>query len=93
VPLTVGRFMRKLSNVRKGRLLDGHLLSLVPLCFGRHVKPAVPAAFPVVSTHQSALGPRGGSGPFSLCVIHNEGLCLSIRDINRLIVMMMMIDD
>jgi hypothetical protein len=29
-------------------------------CFGRHVKPLVPAAFTVVSTHQSALGPRGG---------------------------------
>jgi hypothetical protein len=29
-------------------------------CFGRHVKPLVPAAFAVVSTHQPALGPRGG---------------------------------
>jgi hypothetical protein len=29
-------------------------------CFGRHVKPLAPAAFAIVSTHQSALGPRGG---------------------------------
>jgi hypothetical protein len=40
-----------------------NLLSRALLCFGRHVKPLVPAAFPVVSTHQSALGPRGGLWP------------------------------
>jgi hypothetical protein len=34
-----------------------NLLSRVPPCFGRHVNPFVPAAFAVVSTHQSALGP------------------------------------
>jgi hypothetical protein len=27
---------------------------------------------------------------FSLCVFHKEGLCPSIRDINRLMMMMMM---
>ncbi|RVE45201.1 hypothetical protein evm_010142 [Chilo suppressalis] len=37
-----------------------NLLSRVPPCFGRHVKPLVPAASAVVSTRQSALGPRGG---------------------------------
>jgi hypothetical protein len=37
-----------------------------PPCFGRHVKPLVPAAFAVVSTHQSALGSVVGYGPFSL---------------------------
>ncbi|RVE43331.1 hypothetical protein evm_012035 [Chilo suppressalis] len=37
-----------------------NLLSRAPPCFGRHVKPLVPAASAVVSTHQSALGPRGG---------------------------------
>jgi hypothetical protein len=31
-----------------------------------------------------------GYGPFSLCVIHKEGLCPSSGDINRLMVMMMM---
>ncbi|RVE43027.1 hypothetical protein evm_012339 [Chilo suppressalis] len=36
----------------------GDLLSRVPPCFGRHVKPLVPAASTVVSTHQYALGPR-----------------------------------
>ncbi|RVE43990.1 hypothetical protein evm_011345 [Chilo suppressalis] len=39
---------------------DQKLLSRAPPCFGRHVKPSVPAASAVVSTHQSALGPRGG---------------------------------
>jgi hypothetical protein len=37
-----------------------------PPCFGRHAKPLVPAAFAVVSTHQSALGPRGGLWPVLL---------------------------
>jgi hypothetical protein len=36
-----------------------NLLSQAPPCFRRHVK-SVPAAFAVVSTHQPALGPRGG---------------------------------
>jgi hypothetical protein len=64
-----------------------NLLSRAPPCFGRHVKLLVPAAFAVVNTHQPALGPRGVSdGPFSLCVIHNEGLYLSSGDINRLMI-------
>jgi hypothetical protein len=41
-----------------------NLLSRAPPCFGRHVKPLVPAAF--VSTHQPALGPRGGLWPVLL---------------------------
>ncbi|RVE39932.1 hypothetical protein evm_015418, partial [Chilo suppressalis] len=40
-----------------------NLLSLAPPCFGRHVKPLVPAASAVGSTRQSALGPCGGSWP------------------------------
>jgi hypothetical protein len=40
-----------------------NLLSRSPPCFGRHVMPLVPAAFAVVSTHQPALGPRGGLRP------------------------------
>jgi hypothetical protein len=32
-----------------------------------------------------------GYGPFSLWLIHKEGLCPSSRDINRLMMMMMMI--
>jgi hypothetical protein len=65
-----------------------NLLSRAPLCFGRHVKPS--AAFVVLSTHQPALGQRGG--PFSLCVIDKNAyvrLCPSIEDINRLMTMMM----
>jgi hypothetical protein len=40
--------------------------SRAPPCFGRHVKPLVPAAFAVVSTYQYALGPRGGLWPVLL---------------------------
>jgi hypothetical protein len=43
-----------------------NLLSGTPPCFGRHVKPLVPAVFAVVSTHRSALGPRGGLSPVLL---------------------------
>jgi hypothetical protein len=76
---------RKLSNVvHVIGWVTKNLLSRAPPRFGRHVKPLVPAAFAVVSTHQPALGPRG-YGPFSLCVIHKEGLCPSIGDIIRLI--------
>jgi hypothetical protein len=35
-----------------------NVLSPAPPCFGTHDKPLVPAAFSVVSTHQTALGPR-----------------------------------
>jgi hypothetical protein len=42
------------------------LLSRAPPCLGRHVKPLVPAAFAVFSTHQPALGRRGGLWPFLL---------------------------
>jgi hypothetical protein len=57
---------RKLSNV--GQSLDGdkNLLSRAPPYFGRLVKPLVPAALAVVSTHQPALGPRGGFWPVLL---------------------------
>jgi hypothetical protein len=61
---------------------DKKTLSRVPPYFGRHVKPLVSAAFAVVSTHQSALGPRVGYG------LHKEGLCHSSGDINKLMMMM-----
>jgi hypothetical protein len=43
-----------------------NLLSRASPCFGRHVKPLVPDAFALVSTHQPALGPRGGLCPVLL---------------------------
>jgi hypothetical protein len=43
-----------------------NLLSRAPPCFGRLVKLLVPAAFAVVSTHQTALGPCGGLWPVLL---------------------------
>jgi hypothetical protein len=74
-------------------------LSRAPSCFIRHVKPLVSDVFAVVSTHPSALGPRGGlyillfiiASTFSFWVNHKEGLCPSSRDINRLMMMIMMI--
>jgi hypothetical protein len=50
------------------------------MCFGRHVKPLVPAAFAVVMSV--------GYGPFFLCVMYKKGLCPSSRDINKLMMMM-----
>jgi hypothetical protein len=61
-----------------------------PSCFGRYVKPLVPATFAGVSTHQPVLGPLGGLWPFSLFVIHRKGLYPSSGGINRLMMMMMM---
>jgi hypothetical protein len=53
-----------------------------------HFKPLFLAAFAVISTHQSALDPRGGLyGPFSLYVMYKEGLCPSSGGMNRLIMM------
>jgi hypothetical protein len=47
---------RKLNNVLKGhRMGDQNLLSRVPPCFGRHVKPLIPVAFALVSTHSTPL--------------------------------------
>jgi hypothetical protein len=43
-----------------------NLVYQTPPCFRRHVKPLLPAALAVVSTHQPALGPRGGLWPVLL---------------------------
>jgi hypothetical protein len=55
----------------------------------------VPAAFVVFSTHQAALGPRGGLWLWLvlISVIHKEGLCPSSGDINRLVMMIHCIED
>jgi hypothetical protein len=65
-----------------------NLLSRAPPSFERLVKPLVPAVFAAVSTHQSALGQRGGLWPVLLILIHKEGLYPSSGDIN----MMMMLN-
>jgi hypothetical protein len=54
--------------------MGGLKLSRAPPCFGMHVKPLLPATFTVVSTHQTALSPRGGLWPVLLSDIHKEGL-------------------
>jgi hypothetical protein len=68
---------------------DKNLLSRASPCFSRHVKPLVRAEFVVISTnpHWARVV---GYGPFSLCVIHKEYLCLSSGDISRLLMMMCM---
>jgi hypothetical protein len=58
------------------------------LCFGRHVKPLVPVAFASLAPTNPLWACVVGYGPFSLCVIHKKGLCLSSGDINKLIMMM-----
>jgi hypothetical protein len=65
------------------------ILSWASPWFEKHVKPLVPAAFAVVSTHQHAPRRVVGYDLFSLCVIHKEGLCPSSWDINRMMMLMM----
>jgi hypothetical protein len=67
---------------------DQNLLSRAAPGLAKHVKPFVPATFAVVSTQQPALGIVVSYGPFSLCVIHKEGLCPNSGDINGLKMMM-----
>jgi hypothetical protein len=66
---------RAIAEVRQRWLFIGwvtkNLLSRA-LCYGRHVKPLVPAAF-AVSTHRNAQDSRGGLW-LVLLVIHKEGL-------------------
>jgi hypothetical protein len=68
-----GQSLRAIAEVKQRwsviEWVTKNLLSRAPPCFGRHVKPLVTAIFAVgVSTHQPALGPRGGVCLFSLCV-------------------------
>jgi hypothetical protein len=66
----VSALRRSIAEVKQRWSVIGwvtkNLLSQATPCFGRHVKPLVPAAFAVVSTHQPALGPRGGLWPVLL---------------------------
>jgi hypothetical protein len=48
------------------RWVNKNLLSQARPCFGRHAKLLVPAAIAVVSTHEPALGLRGGLWPVLL---------------------------
>jgi hypothetical protein len=53
-------YFKSLDTTQNMEELEKKLLSRDFPCFERHVKPLVPAAFAVVSTHQPAMGPRGG---------------------------------
>jgi hypothetical protein len=56
----------------------------------RNVKPLVPDLFAIVSTPTNPHWARVVSyGPYSSCVIHKEGLCLSSGDNNSLMMIMM----
>jgi hypothetical protein len=62
--LAVSAMRRAIAEVKQRWSVIGwgtkSLLFGAPSYFGGHVKSLVPAAFAVVSIHQSALGPRGG---------------------------------
>jgi hypothetical protein len=65
----VSALRRAIAEVKQHWSIIGRVtknsLSLAPPLFGKHVKP-VPAVFAIVSTHQPALGPRGGLWPVLL---------------------------
>jgi hypothetical protein len=60
----VSALRRVIAEVKQCWLVIGwvtkNLLSRAPPCFGRHVKPLVPAVFEVVGTHKPVLGSPGG---------------------------------
>jgi hypothetical protein len=62
--MPVSALRRAIAKVKQRWSVIGwvtkNLISRAPPCFSRHVKPLVPAAFAVVSTHQPELDPRGG---------------------------------
>jgi hypothetical protein len=60
----VSALRRALVEIKQRWSVIGWMLSRVPPCFGRHVKPLVPDAF-AVSTHQPTLGPVVVYGSFS----------------------------
>jgi hypothetical protein len=62
------------------------LLSLAPPRFESRFMPLVQAAIAVVSTHHQHWARVVAYSPFSLCVIHKEGLYPNSEDINRLMV-------
>jgi hypothetical protein len=66
----VSALRRAIAEVKQHWIIIGwvtkNLLCGAPPCFRWHVKPLVPAAFAVVTTHQPALGPRGGLWPVLL---------------------------
>jgi hypothetical protein len=55
----------------------------------RHVKPLVPAVEPT-NPHWALVV---GYGPFSLLVIHKEGLCPGSGDINRLMMIVFCVEE
>ncbi|RVE50796.1 hypothetical protein evm_004545 [Chilo suppressalis] len=69
---------------------DQKLLSRAPPYFGRYVKPLVPAASAVISTHQSVLGPRDGENRLmknwgnwhKQPILPEERLVVTIRNLN-----------
>jgi hypothetical protein len=85
LPPAVSAHRRAIAEVKQHWLVIGwatkNLLSRAPPCFGRHVEPLVPSVFAVVKRLWVRVV---GYGPFFLCVIHKEGLCLSSGDINGL---------
>jgi hypothetical protein len=66
-----------------------NLLSRTPPCFGTRIKPLDRLQLQSLAPINPHWTRVVGYGPFSLCVIHKEGLCPSSRGINGLMMMMM----
>jgi hypothetical protein len=70
-------------GVRSRKLSNKNLLSRAPSCFGtlsRWSRLNLQSLAPTNPNWARVVG----DGPFSLCVIHKEGLCPSSGGINRL---------
>ncbi|RVE41034.1 hypothetical protein evm_014315 [Chilo suppressalis] len=78
--------VKQLSQWSVIRWVTKNLLSRAPPCFGRHVKPLVPAASAFVSTHQSALALREQGGFLGKALI--EKLLYSCSDLDRIYLLM-----
>jgi hypothetical protein len=79
-------------RINVGQSLDGSLKSILsrdPPCFRRHVRTLVPAAFAVVSTHQPALGPRGGLWSLLLMDYTNRLMMKQVFDYAHILLAMM----
>jgi hypothetical protein len=91
----VSALRRTIAEVKQRRSVirwvTKNLLSRAPPCFGRHVKPLARLHLQSLAPTNPHLAHVVGYGPFSLCVIHKEGLCPSSGDINRLMMMISML--
>jgi hypothetical protein len=89
------RFVVRSRKLEQRRSVIGwvtkNLLSRASPCFGSHIKPLVPAVLAVVRPTNPHWARVVGYGQFSLCVIHKKALCPSCGDINRLMMIILLL--